>query len=233
MNKHLLSLIGVLICCINAYAVEFKARIIDESKKTCAITHLAGPEDYLVNGTLAIPSYVVINNYPYGVASVDKYALDDLLFVTKIILPQALTSIGDASESNPTGNLHNFNNCPKLETFEVAKSNSVFSSTSDGLLTAGTGGKILVRVPAALKVSNSQYSLPSTITTLGASAFTDVSTISKLILGPVKEYTGNCGLNDMPWLSEIAVSDSKSILKSNNGILTDPTKGVLISFRHV
>lgn len=229
MNKFLLLAVG-LTSAINVYAMNFKAEVVDEAKKTCRIIDFANPSDQLASGTVALPSVININNYPYTVTAVKQDAINDLLNATKIIIPSSITTIGYASASRPTGDIANFNNCPKLETFEVNGSNSWFKSTATGLLTSGASGEILVRVPQAIKLSSGQLKLPASITTLGSSAFTGVTTITTLSLGPVTKYDGNCGINTMPWCRDITIYDNKSALKSYNGVLADPGKNRLIAF---
>ena len=229
MYKFLL-LATALTSAINVYAMDFKAEVVDEAKKTCRIVDFANPSDQMVSGTVALPSVININNYPYTVTAVKQDAINDLLNATKVIIPASITTIGYASASNPTGDIANFNNCPKLETFEVKGSNSWFKSTSTGLLTAGASSEILVRVPQAIKLSGGQLKLPTDITTLGASAFTGVTTVTTLSLGPVTKYESNCGINSMPWCSDISIYDTKSTLKTYNGVLADPAKSTLIAF---
>lgn len=233
MNKILLTAVG-LATCINALAVDFKAEVTDEAKKTCRITALADPDDYLISGTLALPSIININGYPYTVTAVGDHALDGLTSVTKIVIPQAVVRIGDSYESNRSGNTNNFNDCPKLQTFEVSQGNGFFSATADGLLLGKTfgenNGNVLVRTPQAVKVTNGLLKLPANVTALGESAFTGVTTVTTLSLGPVTSYPGNSGINSMPWLGNITVYDSNSIFTATNGVLINPQHGHLIAF---
>lgn len=229
MNKLLLLAVG-LATCINAHAVIFTAEKIDDAKKTCRLTGFASPDDRLVSGVVAIPSVITIDNYPYTVTEIKQNALIDMPNVTKISIPQAVTRIGNATSAHPASDLYNFTNCPKLEAFSVSTSNSVFASTSAGLLVAGSNTKTLVRVPQAVAVSNGVLKLPSSITALGVSAFAEVSTVTSLALGPVTSYEGNCGLNTMPWCKEISIYTTGSTLKTYDGVLADAAHGVLISF---
>ena len=229
MNKLLLLAVG-LATCINAHAVIFTAEKIDDAKKTCRLTGFASPDDRLVSGVVAIPSVITIDNYPYTVTEIKQNALIDMPNVTKISIPQAVTRIGNVTSAHPASDLYNFTNCPKLEAFSVSTSNSVFASTSAGLLVAGSNTKTLVRVPQAVAVSNGVLKLPSSITALGVSAFAEVSTVTLLALGPVTSYEGNCGLNTMPWCKEISIYATGSTLKTYDGVLADAAHGVLLSF---
>lgn len=222
MNKLLLSALG-LICCINMYAVEFTAEITDEAAKECLITAIS---DHNVAGTLVIPSTINIGATPYTVTRIKAFALNDMPNVTKVCIPKTVTCIGYCYNGNLAGDPDNFLNCPKLEAFEVESGGKDFTSV-DGLLLAY---HVLARVPQSVATANGTLKLPVKVSTLGPQAFNDVTTVTKLDVGPVTSYRDNCGLNTMPWLSEITVYDTKSTLKSYKGVLYDSTNGTLISF---
>lgn len=206
-----------------AYTLKFEA--VNTSARTCRITGIENPAQ--VGTTLTLPSTATGELNGYTVVEIASHALHDMPDVKTIILPPSITKLGE-NEINVFQHVYNFYNCPKLERFVVSGTNTVFASTSDGLLT-DKNCTFLILTPQALPVTNYSYTLPSTITGIGFEAFQDNSTIRTLTMNAISSVGGNAGLNSMKLLSEIKTTGS-DIYRGISGCLVNTRDSRLISF---
>lgn len=209
-----------------AYSLTYEA--IDASARTCRITGIENPDQ--VGATLTLPSTATGSLYGYNVVEIGRNALHDMPEVVTIILPPSITKIGDVDDYF-YGHAYNFHNCPKLQRFVVSGTNTMFATSSDGLLLS-KDGKTLFAMPQAFPVTDYSYTVPSTIVKFGYEAFQQNSTIRTLtISGAITSMGGNAGLNSMKLLSEIVTSTTTgSNFRAIQGSLINTADSRVVSF---
>ncbi|MCT4543664.1 MAG: leucine-rich repeat protein [Vallitalea sp.] len=104
-----------------------------------------------------------------GVTKVASNAFDGCSNLTTINIPSSVTDIGDGA----------FNDCTSLASITVHTNNENYKSV-DGIL-FNKAGEILVRYPEGK--TDSSYSIPSGVTTIGKSAFRNCDNLANVEIG--------------------------------------------------
>ena len=129
--------------------------VLFNKEKTILICYPAGK----TNSSYTVPNSVTsIGNYVFWACSA----------LTSIIIPNSVTTIGS-----------NFWYCPALTSIEVESENANYSS-SDGIL-FDKEKTILICYPTGK--TNSNYTIPNSVTTIGGSAFLSCSALNSVTLG--------------------------------------------------
>jgi len=160
-----------------------------------SVTSIGG---YAFYSCIGLSSLIISSS----VSSVSYYAFSGCSGLSKMTIPASVTSIGNGT----------FSNCMKLATINVESGNLNYSTT-DGVL-FDKNKTTLVQYPSG-KIGNS-YSIPSSVTSIGNSAFDGCSSLTSVsILSSVTSIGGYAfyvcsGLTSIYSLSPTPVSLSAS-----------------------
>ena len=150
------------------------------------------------SGSAIIPATVTDNGTPYTVIAIGDSAFFGCSALTSVTIPASVTSIGDEAFFDCTGLTsisipasvtsigdRVFTECSELTAINVDVNNPNYSN-ADGVL-FNKDQTILIQFPGGKAVA---YSIPSSVTSIGASAFTFCSgVVSAYFLGDSVEYT--------------------------------------------
>ena len=173
---------------------------------------------------------------PDGVKSIEKYAFWYSFSVTSVTIPKSLESMDGTV----------FLNCTKLKEIKVSKNNQYFS-TENGIL-YDKKKKVLLQCP---RVMEGDIIIPETVVKIGDNAFyycqnltsiiipESVSNIGRLAFHYCEGLTsvtipkgvasiGECIFEGCSGLTEIKVSENNRYFTSENGVLYDKKKKMLI-----
>ena len=173
---------------------------------------------------------------PDGVKSIEKYAFWYSFSVTSVTIPKSLESMDGTV----------FLNCTKLKEIKVSKNNQYFSS-ENGIL-YDKKKKVLLQCP---RVMEGDIIIPETVVKIGDNAFyycqnltsiiipESVSNIGRLAFHYCEGLTsvtipkgvasiGECIFEGCSGLTEIKVSENNRYFTSENGVLYDKKKKMLI-----
>ena len=106
---------------------------------------------------------------PSTVKTISEHAFDDSHSMTKIVIPASVTSIDSEA----------FDYCDKLKSFEVDSANTVYTTTGGGVLFT-KDVKTVVRYPRGR--TDTSFTVPSQVTTIGQSAFWNCSYLKNINL---------------------------------------------------
>lgn len=119
--------------------------------------------DFSFNGCLDLTAVTI----PNTVTNIGQWAFESCIGLTNIAIPASVATIGDVA----------FRDCDGLKAFEVDDANADYSSV-DGVL-FNKDQSVLIQYPAA-KIGN--YTVPSTVESIGDWAFSDCSGLARVII---------------------------------------------------
>ncbi|MDE7413956.1 MAG: leucine-rich repeat domain-containing protein [Muribaculaceae bacterium] len=181
----------------------------DHDTFTCVVTgHTGTPDRPKVYIPLGIGYPGMTSNFK--VVGVEPDALNDLIGVDTIVIPNTIEYIGHVSTRTSTNtkfaDLRNFRNCPDLSYIQVTEGNKVFKSTGAGILTSADGRQVY-RVPPKIDVSKNAGTLKMGAggTYIAEHAFDGNTTIKSLVLSKNIEFLHmHCGIHLMPALEHLS-----------------------------
>ena len=173
---------------------------------------------------------------PDGVKSIEKYAFWYSFSVTSVTIPKSLESMD--------GNV--FLNCTKLKEIKVSKNNQYFSS-ENGIL-YDKKKKVLLQCPRVMegdiiipetvvKIGDEAFfnchyltsiSIPESVTSIGKTAFNFCNRLLNVTIPKNVTSIGEGAFAGCQNMTEIKVSEDNKYFTSENGILYDKKKKVLI-----
>ena len=126
------------------------------------------------SGSITIPSTVTYEGDTYTVSNIQAYAFYQCPDLKAIIIPSTVTSI---TMTNWNGNASCFNNCTSLKTFIVSADNPNYSAVGGVLFNKDK--TTLLKCPQA---KSGEYTIPSTVNTINDYAFSECSNITSISL---------------------------------------------------
>ena len=193
-------LTALLLAAINASAYKFMSdglcyNILSEEDRTVEVTYNL---DHTYNdyndykhyaGDWSIPATVIYNNTTYSVTSIGDHAFDDCEFLTQVTIPTSVTSIGDyafyycksLTQMKIPNSITNigkgaFAGCLNLVRFNVAEENQFYTSIEGVLYNKNI--TVLVACPAV----RPQVTIPTSVTSIGAYAFSHCDRIKQVTI---------------------------------------------------
>ena len=152
----------------SAYDVEVDGMYynLNKTEKTAEVTYkVHGKASY--SGSIEIPSFIVINEIEYKIASIGDWAFSCCSGLTSIIIPNSVTSIG----------VYAFSDCTGLTSIIIP--NSV-TSIGDGTFSDCTNLTSITIPNSVTSIENSAFSgcsyltsitIPNSVTSIGYYAF--------------------------------------------------------------
>ncbi len=175
---------------------------------------------------------------PDSVTSIGNYAFDSCRSLTSVTIPDSVTSLSYAfryCDALQTVNLpadllsidvRSFIGCTNLTSFAISSGNTYFK-TENGIL-FNKAGTSLLKYPA--NKSGTSYTIPSTVTTIGANAFYQSQNLTSLTIPASVTSIGGDALCDCPRLQTISVASANPNYRSVDGILYNKNKTTLIAY---
>jgi hypothetical protein len=151
-----------------------------------------------------------------GVGSIGGGAFFNCNKLPSITIPASVTAIGDNA----------WGDCPSLSEIRVASNNSVYSS-EEGVL-FNKDKTTLVRCPQG-KISTS-YTLPASVTSIGAYAFYDCNRLESMTIPASVTSIGESAFSGCSSLTGITVASNNPAYSSEEGVLFDKSKTLLIQY---
>lgn len=209
-------------------AVTFTYDKIDTANRTCRLSGIDSHTN--LPAVLSVPSTCYTSGVVCSVTAIAPNALNDLPGVTTINIPPSIAVIGDHQADVMTSDIANFLNCPDLTEFYVSSTNTVYASTSEGLLT-NKKGETLLRCPAKVAASNGVFVVPKEIKAFPVYCFAGVATVNAIQFQELSFIDGAAGLNLMPNLSTIKLDEkAQRYYKVVNNVLYSKNGEQLICF---
>jgi hypothetical protein len=135
---------------------------------------------------------------PYGVTSIGEAAFEACTSLESITIPDNVTSIGSSA----------FINCTSLTSINVVKENAAYKSV-DGVL-FDYSVKTILCYPAGK--SDSEYSIPDSVTSIGEYAFYSCIKLSSVTMGSDVTSMGNYAFAGCYSLTSMIIPDSVTII---------------------
>lgn len=181
---------------------------LDNTKKTAVVTGYSGSPSY---GKVYVPMQICVNLHGdlFNVVGIEKDALNNLIGVDTIVIPNTVEYIGYVNSSGRKAKDHvelrNFHNSPGLKYIQVASGNKVFKSTGAGILCSLDGTQVY-RVPEGIDVSknNGTLKMGAGCTAIAKGAFDGNHTITSLVFSKNLEYLHtDAGIHKMTSLESL------------------------------
>ncbi len=151
---------------------------------------------------------------PAAVTCVENRAFSGCTALASVSIPSSVASIyGDT-----------FAGCTGLASIFVDGDNQSYSS-SEGVLFDKTQTELIQYPLAKVAVS---YEVPGSVTTIGYSAFSRCTSLSRVIISKSVTYIGDSAFRDCPSLTAISVDAENPSFSSVNGILFNKARTGLI-----
>ena len=155
-----------------------------------------------------------------SVTSIGDFAFYDCLSLTSIEIPDSVTSIGYCA----------FSRCTSLTSIEVDANNAVYKSIDGNLYTKD--GKNLVQY--AVGKSNTSFVIPDSVTSIGAFAFYDCSSLTSVVTGDNVTSIGTYAFYNCTSLKDVYYTGSEADwAKITIGSYNDYFKNATIHFNYV
>ena len=232
-----LSLIGLMVLSLPAFALQsgdFTYTVNRDS--TVTITQYACPSnnaeltptEAIIPDTIDGMPVVAIGDYAFeycsrltsvtignSVASIGQEAFYSCSGLTSVTIPASVTSIGSGA----------FGNCSSLTSIVVDVSNTVFSS-QDGVL-YNKAKTVLIQYPIG---KSGGFTIPDSVTSIGNSAFYNCSGLTSVIIPNSVTSIGNNAFYKCSGLTGIVVDTNNAVFSSQDGVLYNKAKTVLIQY---
>ena len=131
---------------------------------------------------------------PGSVTSIGNGAFYKCSSLTSVTIPDSVTSIGNFA----------FSGCVSLKSFTVSESNSTYSS-KDGVLFNKNKTKL---VAYSAGKTNTSYTIPNSVTSIGGWAFSDCSNLTSVTIGNSVTSIGRSAFYNCSSLTSVTIPDS-------------------------
>ncbi len=131
---------------------------------------------------------------PDSVASIGNYAFGSCDSLTGVTIPDSVTSIGDWA----------FSDCSSLANISVDVNNEYYSSLDGNLYDKNQ----TMLIQYAIRKTNTHFVIPSTVTSIGNSAFSDCSSLTGVTIGNGVTSIGDYAFWGCSSLTGVTIPDS-------------------------
>ena len=184
-----------------------------------SLSAIALPESLMSIGAFAFVDCSSLSGVtiPAGVTTISEYAFYNCNHLDSVTIPEGVTVIGDnafaycSSLMNVTipGTLIHvgedaFDHCSRLSRFDVAEENAVYSSDTAGIL-FNKNKTALLHCPGGYAGG---YSVPGSVTSIGASAFADCGGLTGIEIPSSVKAIGSAAFSGCSRLNSVAIPGS-------------------------
>ncbi len=231
MKRILLLFSALLLSIIASWAHDVEIDGIyynlDKTNKTAEVTSKNyWYYNYVYKGSVSIPENITYNSIVYCVTSIGEHAFWNCSGLTSITIPNSVTSIGESA----------FMWCSGLTSITIP--NSV-TSIGNGVFSACSGLTSITIPNSVTSIGNSVFSgcsgltsitIPNSVTSIGENAFYYCSDLTLVTIGNSVTSIGENAFLGCRGLTEIIVSPNNKHFVSEDGVLFNKEKTILIKY---
>ena len=192
---------------------------LDEIKKTAEVTYRGNYDAEYSNeysGSVAIPETITYNSEIYSVTSIAKTAFTYCSELTEITIPSSVTDIEAIA----------FLSCYDLTKILVSSNNEKYSSENGVLYNEDK--TILIKYPEGK--NDKSCTIPNSVTSIVDYAFYNCSVLTSVTIPNSVTSIGDYAFSYCSSLTEIIVSSNNEKFSSDNGVLFNKDKTILIKY---
>lgn len=196
--KQTLLTAAMLLCCLSVSAerVEIEGIWYDLSSGAKTATVTAG-NDY--SGSIIIPSTVTHEGVDYSVKTIGSWAFRDCSSLTSITIPESVATIW----------YYIFEGCDSLTSIVVAEGNTVYDSREGCNAIIETNSNTLLE-------GCSTTIIPESVTSIGATAFYERTTLTSISIPEGVTSIGNGAFQGCSNLASVIVSEQSKLTNIGN-----------------
>ena len=226
-----LLLIGCMFLSSSAFAAQDGDYTYTESGGNATITAYTG-----AGGAISIPATLGVEGYPTVAIGDNAFFVNTTL--TSVTIPDSVTSIGNQAFFNCNGLIsvnipdsvtsignQAFNYCYVLTSITVDAGNPNYSSL-DGVLYNKTQ-TTLIQFPGG---KSGDFTIPNSVTSIKSQAFAGCTTLNSVTIPAIVTSIGDNAFSYCSVLTGITVDASNPNYSSQDGVLYDKAKTVLIQY---
>ena len=131
---------------------------------------------------------------PDSIESIGEWAFAYCSSLERVVIPDRVTSIGTGA----------FYDCSSLESISVDINNQYYSSENGILFNKDK----TTLIQYAIGKTDTQYTIPDSVTSIGDGAFSDCSSLESVTIGNSVESIGDCAFNYCSSLESVVIPDS-------------------------
>jgi len=188
--------------------------------ESISMTSVTIPNSVTTIGANAFQDCFLLANVtiPANVISIGAGAFQNCSSLVTVTIPAKTTSIGVLA----------FDNCSSLTAINVNSSNSVYSS--DGVVLFNKNKTTLLEYPAGSAGTAGSYTIPSTVTTVSASAFDSCTLLTSVTVPASVTSIGVGAFQSCSSLNAINVISGSTAYSSVGGVLFNQSQTTLITY---
>ena len=210
------------------YTISFNGRYATVTGYTGSATNIVISNDYEGVPVTAIGDYAFSDctsitsvTIPGTITEIGDSAFADCKKLTSVTIPETVTTIGDcafwncaslASITIPSSvtkiGTSAFQGCENLKNISVSNENSTYKSIDGNLYTKD--GKTLVQY--SIGKSDTNFTIPNTVKTIGICAFTDCHSLTSVTIGNSVTKISIGSFSSCDNLASVTISGSVSVI---------------------